>query len=100
MKKRGFLFIGLILGLLLFILGINIRQHELIANLSGIFGIACLLLSGTTVGAFISGDQVRANFFSESKKSRQERIDLGIKSAFLGLPFIAVSIGIYLIFGI
>lgn len=97
MKKLIFLFIGLGLGVLFFILGIFLKNHMLFANIVGIAGLISLFISGTSVGAFVSGDRVRANYWQETRQNREERFTLAIQTALLGLPLLASAIGIYII---
>ncbi|WP_010632849.1 DUF5316 family protein [Sporolactobacillus vineae] len=97
MKKVIFFLIGAGLGVIFFILGIALKSPLLFMNISGIAGLISLFISGTTVGAFVSGDRVRANYWSETKTGRKERIELAIDTALLGLPLLAAAICIYFV---
>lgn len=98
LKKRTFFFAGFVLGLVLFIIGALINNHKLVANIAGIVAGISFFISAASVGALVSGDRVRANFWAETKEGRQERIDMALKTAFLGIPILAAAIGLYILF--
>ncbi|OLP65620.1 hypothetical protein BACPU_12380 [Bacillus pumilus] len=60
-----------------------LNQYEWIGMLSGGLFIISLLLSGIAIGAFLNGDETRANYHSETREHRTFRWDL----AFLFLSF-------------
>lgn len=97
MKKLIFLFIGLGLGTLFFILGVFLKNHMLYENIMGIAGLISLFISGTSVGAFVSGDRVRVNYWQETKQNREERFTMAFQTALLGLTLLSSAIGIYII---
>lgn len=84
MKKRTFFFAGFVLGLVLFIIGALISNHKLVANIAGIVAGISFFISAASVGALVKG--------------RQERIDMALKTAFLGIPVLAAAIGLYILF--
>lgn len=86
---------SLVISLFGFLLGLFIRDHSIITDILGIAGLLCFFVSATSVGAFVSGDRMRGNFWSETKKSRHERIDTAAKSAIFGLPLILAAVGLY-----
>ncbi|MCO7174981.1 DUF5316 family protein [Sporolactobacillus kofuensis] len=96
MKKLVVFLIGIGVGVIFFILGIILKNHSLIANIVGLIGLISLLFSGASVGALVSGDRIRANYWSESKQSRTDRFDFGIKAALFGVPLVLSALGIYL----
>ncbi|MFX3617032.1 MAG: DUF5316 family protein [Sporolactobacillus sp.] len=88
---------SLLISLVGFLVGLFIPNHSIITDVLGIGGILCFFLSATSVGAFVSGDRMRGNFWSESKKGRQERIRTAAVSAIFGGPLILAAIGLYLL---
>jgi hypothetical protein len=99
MSKLTFFLIGTGLGGILLLLSLVLKSnHLLFMNIAGIAGFISFLISGTSVGAFVSGDRIRANYWSETKEGRKERIELSLDTALLGLPLLAAAIGIYIIF--
>lgn len=95
MKKVICFLIGIGLGIVFFILGTALKHPLLYMNISGIAGLISLLISGTAVGAFVSGDRIRANYWSETKDERKSRIEVAIYAALFGLPLLAAAICIY-----
>ena len=61
-------------------------------------GIICIILSGISLNAFVSGNEQRANFHSETKESRKERSSFGIKTGVIGLICLVLGFGIRYVF--
>jgi hypothetical protein len=65
--KKSFLAGSILLGIVV-LLSLIQNDWDLIYKVSGTFGFISLLISGCFLGAFISGDQLRANYNTEDKK--------------------------------
>lgn len=52
----------------------------------------CFLISGLSLGVWVSGDRQRANFHSETKEHRSYREKLSLWSGLLGVVFLLVTI--------
>ncbi|PLR95122.1 DUF5316 domain-containing protein [Bacillus sp. T33-2] len=63
-----------------------------IFKISGAIGLASVLLSGFFIGAFLNGDKMRENFYSETNEDRSRRIRNGAKLLFFALPNLAAAI--------
>lgn len=61
-------------------------------------GIICVILSGISLNSFVSGNEQRANFHSETKEFRKERSSFGIKAGIIGLICLVIGFGIRHIF--
>lgn len=55
----------------------------------------CFLISGLSLGVWVSGDRQRANFHSETKEQRKYREKLSLWSGLLGVVFLIVTILAY-----
>ena len=97
MKKRYWLLTGIIIGLILFILSVLLKHYNLFATIAAVGGLISLFLSGTAVGAFISGDRVRANYWIESKDTRKDRGGFAFRTFLLGAPLLISALCIYFI---
>ncbi|GGI18059.1 DUF5316 domain-containing protein [Gottfriedia solisilvae] len=90
-----YFYLGIILSIIgvlisLFIVGIN--NASLI---TGVIGVVFIGLSMLFSGSMVSGDQMRANFSTESKEDRRERLVSTKRLALIGLPNIIVSLLFY-----
>ena len=90
-----YFYIGIVLSIIgvlfsLFIVGIN--NASLI---TGVIGVVFIGLSMLFSGSMVSGDRMRANFSSESKEERRERLVSTKLLALIGLPNIIVSLLFY-----
>ncbi|MFS0861189.1 DUF5316 domain-containing protein [Fredinandcohnia sp. 179-A 10B2 NHS] len=96
MKKSlgiGFLTLGIST-----IIAVLLQDISLYYKISGGIGIGALILSGVTFGAFISGDRMRANYYSEEKSEREKRVKTATNFFLAGLPNIIGSILFYMRF--
>lgn len=82
---------GLGIGLVLFVLEFIFSGH-IAAVIAVIAGGICLIGAGLFSGAFISGDQVRANFWMNSEEDRKQSSNLSSRLFLLGLPVLAAGI--------
>ncbi|WP_416876624.1 DUF5316 domain-containing protein, partial [Kitasatospora sp. SC0581] len=63
----------------------------------GIAAAAGFIFSGITMGAFVGGMQVRANYFSETKEHHQSRFSLTMLFFLFGLPNLIAVLAVFLI---
>jgi hypothetical protein len=71
--KRPFL-TGVVFLFVVSVISIALGDRSLIFKVSGGVGLISMLASGLFTGAFISGDRIRANFYTELKEDRSKRI--------------------------
>ncbi|WP_257347070.1 DUF5316 domain-containing protein [Pseudalkalibacillus decolorationis] len=70
--KKSFL-VGLsILGISILI-SLFTNDWNMLYTISGTAGVVALFISGLYIGAFISGNQIRGNHYSENKTDRKRR---------------------------
>ncbi|MCA1038481.1 DUF5316 domain-containing protein [Bacillus infantis] len=72
---------------------------NLLLMLSGTMSIASILISGLLFGIFVSGEQNRANFHTESKNDRKKRQKIGGGVLLFGLPNMTAVLVYYLVSG-
>ncbi|TYS16625.1 hypothetical protein FZC78_11580 [Rossellomorea vietnamensis] len=89
MKK--IFFISFLSASLFFLAGL-LTGSEMITFICGGIGLFCLAISGILSGAFISGNQIRANTSTETKEKRRKRIRMMYLFALLGAPHFAAAI--------
>jgi hypothetical protein len=61
----------------------------------GVAAAAGIIFSGITMGAFVGGMQVRANYFSETKEHNQTRYNLTMLFFLFGLPNIITVLAVF-----
>lgn len=66
--------------------------------LPGGIGLVSILISAVFSGSLVSGDRIRANFQTESKDDRRERLRTMTRSAVFGLPNILAAVLLYTLF--
>ncbi|WP_128896061.1 DUF5316 domain-containing protein [Longirhabdus pacifica] len=96
MKKS--LLIGAVLSVIVMIVAGIKQDMQLILIGSGWIALGAIVLSGILLGAFISGDQIRANTAGESREDRRERVKMSINIVFVGLPSIVIFIIYFVIY--
>lgn len=84
--------IGILLACLIGLFGYLTKDKEIITLLSGTVGLVSFLASGLFVGAFVSGDRVRATYQNETKEERSKRIKLAVTFFIIGLPNIMLGL--------
>ncbi|MGD6801889.1 DUF5316 domain-containing protein [Rossellomorea aquimaris] len=94
MKKVFFISI---LSAFLFFLAGSLTRYEVITFVCGGIGLLGLAISGIFSGAFISGNQIRANTSTESKEERKKRVRVMTTFALLGFPHFVAAIGLTLL---
>ncbi len=65
---------------------------------SGGMGLMFLIISGILSGAFVSGNQMRANYFMETREDRKRRINWSFYLLLAGLPNVIGAVVIYILF--
>lgn len=87
---------GLIVGVILFALGFIFPGH-VVAVIAVIAGGICLIGAGLLSGAFINGNQVRANFWMNSEEDRKKDNSLSGRLFLLGFPVLAAGILLFIL---
>ena len=54
-------------------------------------GIICIVVSGLSIGAWTSGPEQRANFFSETKQYRKSREKVGLCFGTIGVILLIIA---------
>nr|WP_280524853.1 DUF5316 family protein [Rummeliibacillus suwonensis] len=54
-------------------------------------GIICIVISGLSIGAWTSGSEQRANFFSETKEYRNSREKVGLYFGAIGVILLIIA---------
>ena len=67
--KLSFL-LGSFFAIIGFLIGVIFNDWNLGLKINGFIVVVCVILSGILTGSFISGDQFRANFLTETKADR------------------------------
>lgn len=88
--KKSFLF-GISFAVVLFIVGFFTDYAREVGSIS--LGIAIILIAigGFVSGAFISGDQIRANYNTEPEKDRLSKRRVLFNSAIIAVPLFIVG---------
>ncbi|MCJ7840130.1 DUF5316 domain-containing protein [Lederbergia sp. NSJ-179] len=81
-----FLSLGILLAIISLIIGFVTNDWMLVLKISGVVVLIPLLLAGLFTGALAGGDRVRANYASESRDSREERINWVKNFLFIAIP--------------
>jgi Family of unknown function (DUF5316) len=89
--KRPFI-TGVVFLVVVLIVSMVLGDGSLILKISGGVGLIGMLASGLLTGAFISGDRIRANYYTESKEDRSKRIRTANSLFLFGLPNFAASV--------
>jgi hypothetical protein len=97
MKKA--LLSGIILACLAAAGSFAADDWNFLVMLCGAVAIASILISGLLFNVFISGEQNRANFHTESRNDRNRRQKIGWRILLFGLPNMIAVLGYYLMSG-
>ena len=92
--KLSFL-LGSILAIIGLLIGLIFNDWNLALKINGFIVIGCVVLSGILNGSFISGDQFRANFLTETKDYRDNKMRISKYLLSISLPNIIVCIIIF-----
>lgn len=84
MKKS--IIIGTALGAVCLLLGIITDYSVLFSYISGGIGLGNFLIAGLLSGVFVSGDKIRANYWTENKEERKKRTESMFIFALFGAP--------------
>lgn len=94
---KYFLF-GIILAAAGTLLSMIIWGMDQAYYISGGVALIFLGISMISSGALVSGDQMRANYATETTQDRRARMSISFKSASIGLPNLVTAILIYVYF--
>lgn len=86
MKVNQSLSFGVFIVIVALVIGFVTRDWMLVLKISGGVVLVFLLLAGLFTGAMAGGDRARANYESESKSSREERMQWVKNFIFIALP--------------
>lgn len=84
MKKS--IIIGTVIAAICLLLGVTTSYSVLFTYISGGVGLGSLLISGLVSGVFVSGDKIRANYWTENKGDRKKRTESMYIFALFGAP--------------
>ncbi|MEC5423759.1 DUF5316 domain-containing protein [Virgibacillus sp. C22-A2] len=88
--KKTFL-IAFIVSLVLFLLGIVTGNIEFYGSITLGIGVVFLLIGALFSGAFISGEQLRANYHTETKEDRSRKNKTMSISIIIALPHLVAG---------
>ena len=60
-----------------------------------IAGLICIFVSGIFIGVWTDGDSQRANFYSETPKNRNQRVNIGLFLGLIGVISLVIAGIIY-----
>lgn len=89
--------IGVITAIIGLLIGLMINDWSMTVKVCGYIGGGCLVLVGLLNGAFISGDRNRANYYMETKDTRQEKERVTNNLLVISVPNIIVAILTYIV---
>ncbi|NUH86404.1 DUF5316 domain-containing protein [Bacillus firmus] len=84
MKKS--IIIGTALGAVCLLLGITTGHSVPFSYISGGIGLGSFLIAGLLSGVFVSGDKIRANYWTENQGDRKKRTKSMFIFALFGAP--------------
>ncbi|MEC2305844.1 MULTISPECIES: DUF5316 domain-containing protein [Heyndrickxia] len=96
MKLYAFI-LGTVIAIIGVMSGFITEEFSKTYWICGIAAAAGFIFSGITMGAFVGGMQVRANYFSETKEHNQTRYKLTMVFFLFGLPNIIVVLALFLV---
>jgi len=82
--------LGLILAIIGLLIGLIFNDWNLALKVNGFIVAGCVVLSGILNGSFISGDQFRANYLTETKDNRDNKMKISKYLLSISLPNIIV----------
>ena len=94
--KLSFL-LGSILAIIGLLIGLIFNDWNLALKINGFIVIGCVVLSGILNGSFISGDQFRANYLTETKTNRDNKMKISKYLLSISLPNIIVCIILFVV---
>jgi len=89
--KLSFL-LGSVLAIIGLLIGLAFNDWNLALKINGFIVVGCVVLSGILTGSFISGDQFRANYLTETKANRGNKMKISKYLLSISLPNIIVCI--------
>ena len=78
-------------------IGLIFNDWNLALKINGFIVIGCVVLSGILNGSFISGDQFRANYLTETKTNRDNKMKISKYLLSISLPNIIVCIILFIV---
>ena len=90
-----YLLLGILLALVGVLASILIWDIEMVTTITGGIGLFFIVISFIFSGALVSGDRMRANLATESVEDRNQRNNVGFRSALIAIPSFAVTILFY-----
>lgn len=90
-----YFYIGIILSIIGVLFSLFIAGIKNASLITGVIGVVFIVLSMLFSGSMVSGDRMRANYSSESKEDRLERLETTKRLALIGFPNIIVSLLFY-----
>ncbi|PLR78882.1 hypothetical protein CU633_03575 [Bacillus sp. V3-13] len=91
------LYIGIVLVIISILSAFILRDWTLLYKITGIIGILSLGVSALFSGAFVDGDRMGRNLYSENKDTKQARFFLTNRILLIGLPNIITAILTYFV---
>ena len=93
---KYFLF-GIIVAVIALIISYITLGREMAYIIPGGIGIFFIVISMLFSGAMADGDQMRANFATESEVDRRERTQTAVRSGLIGLPNMLLAGFLYIL---
>ncbi|WP_188456715.1 DUF5316 domain-containing protein [Virgibacillus oceani] len=95
MKKA--IYFGFGIASLLFILGYFLKNAHLFGSIAMGIGLIFFAIGGLSGGAFIDGNQLRANFHTETKEDRGKRQKIILISGVIAIPNFAAGVLLFMV---
>ena len=89
--KLSFL-MGLVIAMASYLIGFLLNDYNLTLKITGFVVIVSFVISGILNGTFISGDRYRANFLSETKEDRDNKMKIMKFLLLLSIPNVIISV--------
>ena len=89
--KLSFL-IGLVIAMASYLIGFLLNDYNLTLKITGFVVIVSFVISGILNGTFISGDRYRANFLSETKEDRDNKMKIMKFLLLLSIPNVIIFV--------
>jgi len=102
-KSRGgyslrYFLIGVLLSVIGVLVSLAVWGIDKAYFISGGIGLFFIGISMVVSGSMVSGDQMRANFATESAEDRRNRNSVTFRTALIGIPNLVIAFLIYFFF--